>query len=127
MSGGTGEHSFNVSCRAAQSKKQFEAEQQAKPEASALADYYAEQHRAREEKRAREEAERYREAEEYVRQKKIEEKRRMLERLLAATYGATPEEITRVDNLVRAYTPGDYGKFDVHAAKLLELRSVLGN
>ncbi len=124
---GTSTWGHSPRLRDQQSRREFE---QKAPETQADRDaaFWAQAHerdKARQRRVEQEEQERYREAEEYVRQKKAEEKRRMLERLLAATYGATPEEITRVDNLVRAYTPGDYGKFDVHAAKLLELRAVL--
>jgi len=79
--------------------------------------------------RAQREADEQRLAREYVVQNKVEEKRRLQERLLAATYesnGATPREIELVNRMVQTKCPESFGNVAVHLMKLGELRSLIG-
>jgi hypothetical protein len=127
--GGTGEHLFNVSCRAAQAKKEFEREQQANPDVNEIAHYYLAQHKRREAERREREADEQRQQRERRAADEAENKRRLQNRLLAIMYqseGASDAEIARVDGLMKANRPGSYGNVDCHRVMLMEFRSLIG-
>ncbi len=126
---GTSTWGFSPRLRDEQIRKDFDKAPETTTSAMALADHYAEQEKRRIVEAEAREQERYREAAEYVAQKKIEEKRRLQERVLSIMFdsnAATPKEITRVTQMIQATCPNDYGKVETHWMKLMELRSLIG-
>lgn len=127
---GTSSWGFSPTLRDIAARKEFEREQQANPGVNELADWYAGEHKRREQERAQREADEQRQTKERIAQIKADEKRRLRERVLSimySSYGASDSEIRCVDTLVRQNTPESFGNPDVHAVKLLELRSLIGS
>ena len=130
MKGGTGEFGFNVSCRAAQAKKDFERELHANPSTTEIADQYLAEHKAREERVRREEQARYQEAEDYIARKKAEARQRLQDQLISSTFdsaGATPRERDLTTQMIRSQCPDGIDKREIHLLFLGKLRELIGN
>jgi len=130
MTGGTGEHGFNVRLRDSQTKRDFDKQQTANPDANAIADHYIAEHKRREQEQAQREADEQRRTKERISEIKADERRRLRERLLAMAYdsaGATPKEQELVAQMIQSKCPESLGQPEIHLLYLGKLRALIGN
>ena|SRR6266436_4223937 len=128
MTGGTGEFGFSVRLRDEQTKRDFQRDQQANPGTNEVVDHYFEVYQKRREAERQAAAEAERRNQELKAEIAEEQKQRRIREQLTATYismMASPEEIARVETAVRRSNPSDFGSPEIHAEKLLLIRSLL--
>jgi hypothetical protein len=111
-------------------KEEFEQEAKApRGERSAAIDYYYDLYKEQQAKKRAEEAEQRRKEQARIEQQRAQQAERLKEKLLAICYwdmGATDDERSHVETLIRQNHPERFGDPDIHKFTLMKLRNALG-